>query len=79
MRKDILEGSVSKMCKCKFPDGVEVKIGDLELDPCKYEVAEIHKNVTVEVLRCKVCGHLSMGWRRQNNTEDIIMEDIEEC
>lgn len=46
------------------------------LDPCKYKVAEVHKNVTIEVLKCAICGHVSIGWRRQENTEDIIMEVV---
>lgn len=64
------------MCKCQFPDDAEIRIGNAILDPCKYGVAEVHKNVTIEVLKCKVCGHVSIAWRRQNNTEDIIMEEI---
>lgn len=63
------------MCKCQFPDGAQIRIGDMALDPCKYKVSEIHKNVTIEVLKCAVCGHVSIGWRRQENTEDIIMEE----
>lgn len=63
------------MCKCQFPDGAEVRIGDIELDPCIYELTEVHKNVTVEVMKCSVCGNVTFGWRRQNNTVDIITEE----
>lgn len=64
------------MCKCQFPDGATVQIGDMILDPCKYVVAEVHKNVTIEVLKCSVCGAVSIGWKRQEDTEDIIMEEV---
>lgn len=64
------------MCKCKFPDDATVKLGNTTVDPCKYTVAEVHKNVTVEVLKCKVCGHVTIGWHRQDNTEDIIVEEV---
>lgn len=56
--------------KCNFggicikPDGVN------ELDPCIYETLETHRNVTVEVIRCKNCGHIEVLWHRQENTED---------
>lgn len=47
-----------------------------ELDPCRYEVIEKHRNVTVEVLRCKKCGHVEIAWTRQENTEDDDETDI---
>lgn len=66
------------MCKCKFSDGsVDIRIGDTSIDPCRYKLTEIHKNVTVEILECPVCGHVSIGWKRQDNTEDIILEENE--
>jgi hypothetical protein len=60
--------------KCDFgvtikPDGVN------ELDPCKYQPIEIHRNVTVEVLRCKVCGRIEIGWMRQEDTESEVLTD----
>lgn len=62
--------------KCEFPNGTKaVQIGNVKLDPCQYVVAEAYRNVTVEVLRCRVCGAVSIGWRRQENTEAIIMEE----
>lgn len=51
-----------------------MKIGDIPLDPCVYEEIEVHRNVTVEVWRCKNCGHIELVWHRQENTED---EEIE--
>ena len=63
-------------CKCNFSDGsVDVKIGDVSLDPCKYQLVEAYKNVTVEILKCSVCGHISIGWKKQDNTEEITMEE----
>ena len=58
------------MKKCSFGDGVEVKIGGVPVDPCCYEVVAIYKNVTVEVLRCKDCGHEDFAWYKQENTEE---------
>ena len=50
------------MSKCQFPDGVStVRIGDKPLDPCHFKLCEIHKNVTVEILRCPKCGEVSIG------------------
>lgn len=57
--------------ECSYPAGVTVKPdGVHEAEPHMYELAERHKNVTVEVLRCKHCGKVSIGWYRQDNTED---------
>lgn len=40
--------------RCTFPGGITYRPdGKSELDPCQYEVIEKHRNVTVEVLRCK--------------------------
>lgn len=64
------------MCKCNFPGGIMLKLdGVNELDPCVYEVAEVHRNVTVEVLRCKVCGHTELSWYRQEDTESEVDAD----
>ena len=63
------------MCKCQFPSGATIRLGDRVLDPCQYVLSEIHKNVTVEIIKCKVCGDVSVGWRRQENTEDILIEE----
>ena len=57
--------------KCSFGDGITIKPdGVNELDPCRYELVEKHRNVTVEVLRCKKCGHVEIMWHRQDDTED---------
>ena len=64
------------MCKCNFPGGVVLKLDSVnELDPCVYEVAEVHRNVTVEVLKCRVCGHTEISWYRQYDTESEVLTD----
>lgn len=61
------------MSKCSFgevsikPDGIN------ELDPCEYEDIAIYHNVTVIVSKCKKCGHIEIGWIRQENTEEEII------
>ena len=63
------------MSKCCFPDGMTIKLGGIyEADPCRYETVERYRNVTVEVLRCKKCGHTEISWFRQEDTIDD-MED----
>ena len=64
------------MDKCQFHGGMTVRIGDNTLDPCQYKLSEIHKNVTVEILKCPKCGAVSIGWYRQDDTEDILMEEV---
>lgn len=62
--------------KCKFPNGIKIKPDGInELDPCIYELIEVHRNVTVEVRRCKKCGNIDISWIRQEDTEDEIIED----
>lgn len=71
---------MAKKCKCKWPGNiVSVKPdGVNELDPCVYETKEIHRNVTVEINQCKVCGNIEIVWHRQDDTEDEIIEELEE-
>ena len=58
------------MRKCRLPHGMKFKPdGVHELDPCKYEVVERHENVTVEILRCRNCGHQEITWYRNNIDE----------
>lgn len=64
------------MDKCSFPEGMSMKIGNTPVSPCSFEEIGIYKNVTVQILRCKHCGELSIGWIRQDNTEPIL--EIEE-
>lgn len=59
------------MAKCSFGEGVTIKPDGInELDPCFYEVIEVHKNVTVEVLRCKRCGHQEITWRKEDEEDE---------
>lgn len=61
------------MCdKCSFDYGVVVKPdGKHELSPHPFKLSQKLKNVTVEILECPVCGEVSIGWYRQDNTEEI--------
>lgn len=64
------------MSKCSFGDGITVKPDGIhDLDPCIYEIAEVHRNVTVEVMRCKNCGHIEILWHRQEDTESEMVGD----
>ena len=45
-----------------------------ELDHCIYEVVEKYANVTIEVLKCKNCGHVEISWYRQEDTEELEIE-----
>lgn len=63
------------MERCTWGDGITVKPDGLhELDPCEYEVVEAYRNVTVEVLRCRRCGHIEITWRRQSDTEEVDLD-----
>lgn len=66
------------MGKCHYPEGMSIKPdGVHELDPCVYRLKEIHRNVTLEVLQCENCGSIKMFWRRQEDTEDVILEPLD--
>ena len=63
------------MERCTWGDGITVKPdGVHELDPCEYEAVEAYRNVTVEVLRCRRCGHIEITWRRQSDTEEVDLD-----
>lgn len=58
--------------ECKFPDGFILRPdGVHEASPHAYELVEMYKNVTVEILRCKNCGEVSIGWYMQEDTEEV--------
>ena len=62
--------------KCQWAPGVIIRPdGRYMLDACQYVLAEKYRNVTVEVLRCQVCGHTSVAWSQQADTEDITDEE----
>lgn len=63
------------MSKCQFPGGIVIKPDGIHpLDPCVYEVREIHRNVTVFVRQCPICGCVDLSWEAQEDTEDIMMD-----
>ncbi len=62
------------MGRCEFPEGMAIKpdgVHELE-SACVYELVEAWRNVTVEILRCPRCGHVTILWRRQEDTEEIL-------
>lgn len=61
--------------ECIFPDERKLTSHEHPLDPCRFRVSEIYRNVTVEVLTCPICGAVSISWRRQEDTEKVVMED----
>lgn len=61
---------------CKFLDaeGNEIIIkpdGENELDACEYVEISRLKNVTISILKCRRCGRISVGWMRQEDTEEV--------
>ena len=63
------------MHKCESSNGMVIKPdGVNELDPCIYEVVGKYANVTIEVLKCKNCGHVEISWYRQEGTEELEIE-----
>ena len=64
------------MCKCQFPEGASIKPDGInELDPCLYEEIEAYANVTVHILKCKKCGHIEIQWERQEDTEELSINE----
>lgn len=59
------------MDKCSFGNVRICPDGEHELDPCLYREVMKPKNVTVQILKCVKCGHVSIGWIRQPDTEEI--------
>ena len=63
------------MHKCSYPNGMSIRPdGVHELDPCVYEPTESYANVTIEILKCKRCGHTEITWRRQSDTIQLERE-----
>ncbi len=50
------------------PDGIH------EVDSCDFIEDGMYRNVTVQILRCKTCGRVSIGWMKQENTEDLLSD-----
>ena len=40
------------------------------------EIKQAYRNVTIEVLQCKKCGHIELSWKRQDNTEVIGNDEL---
>ena len=58
------------------PDGIHT-VKPEQISRHKYEEIGVYQNVTVQVLRCKDCGDISLAWMRQDNTEIVFeKEDI---
>lgn len=47
------------------PDGIH------ELSPHVFKLDQKLRNVTIEILKCEKCGEISIGWYRQEDTEEI--------
>ena len=56
------------MEKCNYGD-YKFVIGGHEFDPCEYELVEEVHNCTVQILKCKKCGNVSIGWYREGSFE----------
>ena len=63
---------ITTTSKCSFGNVIVKPDGVNELDPCDYQIVEKYSNVTIEILRCKKCGHMEVLWHRQDDTEDIL-------
>lgn len=64
--------------KCTFPSGVTIKpdgINEVEVEACLYDTIETHRNVTVEVRRCRRCGNIDIVWFAQDDTVSEVKED----
>lgn len=58
--------------KCKFPEGITVKPDGVHtMSPHAFKLKQKLKNVTIEILECSECGEISIGWYRQEDTEEI--------
>lgn len=63
------------MHKCEYPNGMSIKPDGInELDPCIYEEIESYANVTIQILKCKNCGHIEIAWKRQPDTIQLERE-----
>ncbi len=50
---------------------MKLYIAGHELDPRLFVLKQRLKNVTVEILECEETGEISIGWYRQENTEEV--------
>ena len=62
---------------CGANNGITIKPDGIhELSPHHFQKVQTLKNVTVEILQCKVCGKVSIGWYAQDNTQEVSLEEI---
>ena len=58
--------------KCKFPNGITIKPDGVHtMSPHAFKLVQKLKNVTIEILECSECGEISIGWYRQEDTEEV--------
>ena len=63
--------------RCQHPPGVVIKPDGIhELIACRPELKEVHRNVTVYVSQCPVCGHIDLAWEAQDDSEHIILGEL---
>lgn len=63
--------------KCSF-NGFDIKPDGIHsLDPCQFEEDEVWTNVTVQILKCKKCGEVSIGWYKNSNSKKV--DSLEEA
>lgn len=51
-----------KPCKSNIP--ANICGNPVLMDSHRFELDEVIPNCTVEILKCKVCGEVSIGWYR---------------
>ena len=44
-------------------------------EPCIFREKEKYRNVTVVISECKKCGHTDISWIRQDDTEEVEVEE----
>lgn len=66
--EEIVSGTFEYVCQKsnKCGDSFSLLGTEDEVDPCLYDIIETHENVTVEVLKCKNCGHIEVTWRKDD-------------
>lgn len=58
--------------KCKFSEGLTIKPDGVHtMSPHAFKLVQKLKNVTIEILECSECGEISIGWYRQEDTEEV--------
>lgn len=63
--------------RCRHPNGVTIKPNGIdELLPCRVRLKEIHRNVTVHVSQCPVCGYVDLSWYEQEDSEHEILGEL---